>query len=69
MNQKTLYNGQWLEKNTYQVVVGYGIAQKFSMGLLDFNNQLEVPNLEKELLKMQNKHLIKVTLSHRYICH
>lgn len=40
--KKTLYNGQWLEPNTYQVVVGYGIAQKFSMGLLDFNNQLEV---------------------------
>ncbi|OCB77330.1 ABC transporter permease [Flavobacterium crassostreae] len=40
--QKTLYNGQWLEKDTYQVVVGYGIAQKFSMGLLDFNSQLEV---------------------------
>ena len=40
--KKTLYNGQWLEPNTYQVVVGYGIAQQFSMGLLDFNNQLEV---------------------------
>ncbi|UQD55411.1 FtsX-like permease family protein [Flavobacterium sp. K5-23] len=40
--KKTLYNGQWFEPNTYQVVVGYGIAQKFSMGLLDFNNQLEV---------------------------
>ena len=37
-----LYNGQWLQPNTYQVVVGYGIAQKFSMGLLDFNRQLEV---------------------------
>ncbi|WP_026708497.1 ABC transporter permease [Flavobacterium frigidarium] len=40
--KKTLYNGQWLAPNTYQVVMGYGIAQKFSMGLLDFNNQLEV---------------------------
>lgn len=40
--KKTLYNGQWVEPNTYQVVVGYGIAQKFSMGLLDFNNQLQV---------------------------
>ena len=40
--EKTLFNGQWLQPNTYQVVVGYGIAQKFSMGLLDFNNQLEV---------------------------
>ncbi|MFV8341386.1 ABC transporter permease [Flavobacterium sp. XS2P39] len=37
-----LFNGQWFKPHTYQVVVGYGIAQKFSMGLLDFNNQLEV---------------------------
>ena len=40
--ESKLYNGQWLQPNTYQVVVGYGIAQKFSMGLLDFNRQLEV---------------------------
>ena len=40
--EKKLFNGQWLKPNTYQVVVGYGISQKFSMGLLDFNNQLEV---------------------------
>lgn len=40
--KKTLYNGEWLKPNTSQVVVGYGIAQKFSMGLLDFNNSLEV---------------------------
>ena len=40
--EKKLFNGQWLQPNTYQVVVGYGIAQKFSMGLLDFNRQLEV---------------------------
>jgi lipoprotein-releasing system permease protein len=40
--KKTLYNGQWIEPDTYQVVVGYGIAQKFSMGLLDFTKQLEV---------------------------
>jgi lipoprotein-releasing system permease protein len=40
--KKTLYTGQWVEPDTYQVVVGYGIAQKFSLGLLDFNKQLEV---------------------------
>ncbi|MCG9792107.1 ABC transporter permease [Flavobacterium algicola] len=39
---ESLYNGQWLEYNTAQVVVGYGLAQKFSMGLLDFNTNLEV---------------------------
>lgn len=37
-----LFNGQWLAPNTNQVVVGYGIAEKFSMGLLDFNRALEV---------------------------
>jgi lipoprotein-releasing system permease protein len=40
--KKTLYNGEWLKPNTDEVVVGYGIAQKFSMGLLDFNNSLEI---------------------------
>ena len=40
--KKTIYNGDWLKKDTYQVIVGYGIAQKFSMGLLDFNHYLEV---------------------------
>jgi len=40
--KKKLFNGQWLKPNTDQVVVGYGIAEKFSMGLLDFNNPLEV---------------------------
>jgi lipoprotein-releasing system permease protein len=39
---KKLFNGEWLKPDTYQVVVGYGIAQKFSMGLLDYNNALEV---------------------------
>lgn len=40
--KKTLYNGEWLKPDTYDVVVGYGIADKFSMGLLDYNNSLEV---------------------------
>ena len=40
--ENKLFNGQWLEPNTYQVVVGYGLSEKFSMGLLDFNNRLEV---------------------------
>ncbi len=39
---KTLFNGQWLNPNTNQVVVGYGISAKLSMGLFDFNNKLEV---------------------------
>jgi lipoprotein-releasing system permease protein len=40
--KKTIYSGDWLKKDTYQVVVGYGIAQQFSMGLLDYNHYLEV---------------------------
>ncbi len=40
--KKTLYNGIWLNPNTDEVVVGYGIAQKFSLGLLDFNNSLAI---------------------------
>ena len=37
-----LFNGQWLKPDTYQVVVGYGIAQKLSLGLFDYNNPFEV---------------------------
>lgn len=37
-----LFNGQWLKPNTYQVVIGYGISEKLSLGLFDFNNPFEV---------------------------
>lgn len=37
-----LFNGNWFQPKTIQVVVGYGISQKLSLGLFDFNNQLEV---------------------------
>jgi lipoprotein-releasing system permease protein len=37
-----LFNGSWFKPKTVQVVVGYGISQKLSLGLFDFNNQLEV---------------------------
>ncbi len=40
--KKIIYTGQWLEKNTYQVVVGYGFASKLSLGILDYNKHLEV---------------------------
>lgn len=40
--KKTLYKGEWLQPDTYEVVVGYGIANTFSMGLMDYNNSLEV---------------------------
>ena len=39
---KNLYNGKWLQPKTSEVVVGYGITQKLSLGLFDFNNAFEV---------------------------
>jgi lipoprotein-releasing system permease protein len=39
---KIIFNGQWLEPHTTQVVVGYGIAQHLSLGLFDMNNPFEV---------------------------
>ena len=40
--EEGLYGGQWIEPGTLQVVVGYGISQKLSMGLMDFNNAFQV---------------------------
>ncbi|MCV9929635.1 ABC transporter permease [Flavobacterium sp. LS1R49] len=40
--KKKLFNGQWLRPDTYQVVVGYGISKNFSMGILDFENPLQI---------------------------
>ena len=37
-----LIGGSWIEPGTLQVVVGYGISQKLSLGLMDFNNQFKV---------------------------
>ncbi|MEZ4838322.1 ABC transporter permease [Flavobacterium sp.] len=39
--EKTIFQGQWIEENTEQVVVGYGISQKLSMGLFDLVNVFE----------------------------
>lgn len=35
-------NGKWLKPNTIEVVIGYGISEKLSLGLYDFNNPFEV---------------------------
>lgn len=40
--EEGLYGGQWIEPGTLQVVAGYGISQKLSMGLMDFNNAFQV---------------------------
>ena len=39
---KNLFNGKWLRYKTAEVVVGYGISEKLSLGLFDFNNVFEV---------------------------
>lgn len=39
---KIIYQGEWFEPNTSQVVIGYGIHQNLSLGLMDFNNPFEV---------------------------
>ncbi|WP_284651111.1 ABC transporter permease [Flavobacterium terrisoli] len=39
---QNLVNGKWLEPKTIQVVIGYGISEKLSLGLFDFNNPFEV---------------------------
>jgi lipoprotein-releasing system permease protein len=39
---KNLFNGIWFKPNTTQAVIGYGISQKLSLGLLDYNNALLV---------------------------
>lgn len=40
--EEGLYGGDWIEPSTLQVVVGSGISQKLSMGLMDFNNAFQV---------------------------
>ena len=51
--QKNIYQGEWFEPNTNQVVVGYGISQKLSLGLFDFNHPFEVfvPKAGKGLIE------------------
>lgn len=40
--KKKLFNGQWIRRDSYQVVIGYRMAQDFSMGILDFENPLQI---------------------------
>lgn len=61
---KRLFNGQWLRKDTYQVVVGYGISEKLSLGLFDFNNPFEVyvPKKGKGVIESEEDAFNKSTL-------
>ncbi|MBK0369549.1 FtsX-like permease family protein [Flavobacterium agrisoli] len=40
--QTRLFSGTWLKPETFQVVVGFGICRNFSMGILDFENPLQI---------------------------
>ena len=61
---KNLFNGQWLKPNTYQVVIGYGISQKLSLGLFDFNNPFEVyvPRKGKAVIESEADAFYKTNL-------
>lgn len=61
---KTLFNGKWLRHNTSEVVVGYGITQKLSLGLFDFNNAFEVyvPRKGKAVIESEQEAFNKSVL-------
>ena len=52
---KNLFNGKWLRHKTAEVVVGYGISRKLSLGLFDFNNDfvVYVPRKGKAVIESQ----------------
>lgn len=61
---KSIYNGKWLRYNTAEVVVGYGITQKLSLGLFDFNNAFEVyvPRKGKAVIESEAEAFNKTAL-------
>jgi lipoprotein-releasing system permease protein len=63
--KKSLFNGQWLSPNTSQVVVGYGISQKLSLGIFDFNNPFEVfaPKPGKGTIENPDDAFVKIGLN------
>jgi len=63
--KKSLFNGQWLSPNTSQVVVGYGISQKLSLGIFDFNNPFEVfaPKPGKGTIENPDDAFVKIGLT------
>ena len=61
---KSLFNGKWLRYNTAEVVVGYGITEKLSLGLFDFNNDFEVyvPRKGKAVIESEEEAFNKSVL-------
>jgi len=62
---KIIFQGEWLEANTSQVVVCNGVSQKLSMGLFDFNNPFEVyvPKPGKGTIESAEQAFNKFTLA------
>jgi len=60
----SLFNGKWLRHDTAEVVVGYGISQKLSLGLFDFNNSFEVyvPRKGKAVIESEEEAFNKSVL-------
>ena len=63
-SKNNIFNGQWFKSATNQVVVGYGISQKLSLGLFDFNNPFEVfvPRKGKGVIESEAEAFNKTTL-------
>jgi lipoprotein-releasing system permease protein len=61
---KNLFNGEWLSPQSPEVVVGYGISNKLSLGLFDFNNPFEVfvPRKGKAIIESEAEAFNKTKL-------
>lgn len=64
ISKNNIFNGNWLKPKTLQVVVGYGIAEKLSLGLFDFNNPFEVyvPRKGKGVIESEADAFNKINL-------
>jgi lipoprotein-releasing system permease protein len=64
ISKNNIFNGQWFKPNTYQVVIGYGISQKLSLGLFDFNNSfvVYVPRKGKGVIESEAEAFNKTVL-------
>ncbi len=62
---KKLFSGLWIESQTNEAVLGYGISQKLSIGLLDYSNALEVfvPKPGKGTINSRDDAFVKNSLS------
>lgn len=59
-----LFNGKWLTEKTAEVVIGYGVSEKLSLGLFDFNNPFEVyvPRKGRAVIESESEAFNKAVL-------